>query len=199
MSRLQTFLFSAALLAVQTLSGATFATFNAVSNNARTGNLSGIDFSISPVTTSSLPSADLSGPNFSFDPGSASQTVLQHASANSWTISFNTAVPFLEVYAILWRPAAYSFSLTPTIASGLTNATLSTNSLLLPSNGGFGSGILTFTNVTELSLTTSFTGGGVQQTQFAVPGAAIPEPSTLSLLAAGTAFLLYRAKRQLRA
>jgi hypothetical protein len=181
------------ILAANPLSAASFATFNTPLGATSTGILGGVPFTITSLTSPSLPTANLSGSNYSADPGSASQQVLQHGSANDWTITFNSAIPALEVYAVSWRPASYSYSLTPTIASGLANGSIAGNTLTVDTSG-FGNGIITFNNVTTLSLNTSFTGGGLQQLQFAVPGSNIPEPATALLVAGPLAFLLWRRR-----
>jgi hypothetical protein len=181
------------IMTVQPLSAAVFATFNTPLGSTSTGSLAGVGFTITGLTSASLSTADLSGANFSADPGPASQQVLQHGSANDWTITFDSPIPTLEVYAIFWRPAGYAYSLTPTIASGLTNSSIAANTLTV-GTGVFGNGIITFSNVTTLSLDTTLSGGGVQQLQFAVPGAAIPEPATAPLLAVSFAFLIWRCR-----
>jgi len=80
----------------------------------------------------------------------------------------------------------YTFDQTPTIQSGLADATISGNSLVVTSSTTFYSGILSFPGqLTSLSLLTPQTGNSAVNGYTMSCNAAVPEPSTLGLLACG--------------
>ena len=180
-----------------------FATWSDVNN----GVLDGVDFTVSASNgLFGINSANLSGPSYN-PPGSSSQTALFYAAFTDLTITFESPVPDLLLYASFWRgtgsganPALYDFSATPTILSGLTITTLTGNQLALPSSD-FSSGILSFAaSITSLTITSNAVSGSLQALTLAViqPLNSVPEPGALILvgvLAAGAAVWMARRRR----
>lgn len=128
---------------------------------------------------------------------------LQYSSADNWTATFSPPISRLALYINVWRgsqtssadpPAVYSFSQSFDVVTGLQDVTHAANQLIMPDTGGdfgFHSGIIVFPGVIS-SLNVVRTGqaaGNLQALTFAVP-----EPSTLALVAIGCAAIGWRRR-----
>jgi hypothetical protein len=135
--------------------------------------------------TSSKPSqlfltpADLTPAAFSFASGSKTQETVEYSVSDTWTVTFNAAVPRLLLDTKFWRGTSsqappptvqYTFNTPFTIRSGLDIAGISGNTLSLPADSGFFDGIIEFDNVKTLSVTTNATGASAQLLTFAMVG-----------------------------
>lgn len=137
---------------------------------------------------------DLSGIDFN-PPGSASQQVFRASVGSSITWSFAQPVEDFLLYVVNWRGSSsggptddlYTFNQTPTIQSGLAGVTISGNSLVVGANN-FYNGILSFPGpLTSLSLAAPVGASSTlsARNEYTMSFNAVPEPSTLGLLACG--------------
>lgn len=106
--------------------------------------------------------ADLSGPDFAAAPLSSSQEMLDYSFNSNWFVNFPSTMNEVLVFAKSWRGPnllsdppffEYTFSQPFTILSGFAGATISGNTLQIPSDT-FRDGILRFAGpFTSLSVT----------------------------------------------
>ncbi len=156
-----------------------------------------------------LGALNMSGSDYN-PPGASNQQYVDVDQDSSIAWTFDQPVEDLLLYVNSWRGASgsaggppdglYTFDQTPTIQSGLADGTISGNSLVVTSDTFFYSGILSFPGqLTSLSLLTPATGnsGG---NGYTMSFTAVPEPSTLGLLACGAVggFAVARRTRRRR-
>lgn len=146
----------------------------------------------------SLENLNLSGSNFSAAPGPSVALVPTYEVRDNWSAHFSTVLPALDLYLVFWRgifandfePAVnfnYTFGSPFTVLSGLAGATHTGNTLQV-STTGFYSGIVEFTNVADLALTTDTLGHSAQGLTFGLPTATlVPEPASLPLMSLAVA------------
>lgn len=146
------------------------------------GTLDGVTVTMSNLLDGgSISSGDLSGADYAAAPLSAQSEVLEYSTGSDWTATFSQPVSRLALYASFWRgifaevsPVTYTFSQPFTIVSGLSQATVSGNTLTLPSSG-FHDGIILFTGpLSRLSVTTNSQTYSSQALTFAL----LPHPDT---------------------
>ena len=163
-------------------------------------------YGIAPNTLGAL---NMSGPD-SNPPGASNQQYVDVNQDTSIAWAFDQPAKDLLLYVNFWRGAGgslggppnglYTFDQPPTIQSGLADATISGNSLVVTSNTSFYSGILSFPGqLTSLSLLTPATGSGAGN-GYTMSFTAVPKPSTLGLLACGAVggFAVARRTRRRR-
>ena len=155
-------------------------------NNTSSGNMSGSDFD---------------------PPGSSSQQYVDVDQDSSIAWTFDQPVEDLLLYLYFWRGAGasaggppnglYTFDQAPAIQSGLADATISGNSLIVTSSNVFYSGILSFPGpLTSLSLLTPQTGGSGGN-GYTMSFSAVPEPSAIALLASTACGAAFVARKNL--
>jgi len=116
------------------------------------GTLQGIPFVITNLNGTSFSSWDYTGSDFSVAPLSANQRSSEYQGESDWTITFNTPISNLRVYARWWRTDNYIFSQSFTLLSG-SGFTISGDTLI---TSGWGNGIIEFVGpITSLSVTAS--------------------------------------------
>lgn len=151
-----------------------------------TGTLNGVGFTFTGLNGPGFFPTNLSGGNYSYAPLSNNQQTLSYAVGSNWTVTFNSPISTLDLYAVFWRgPANYTFSQAFAIELGLVGVSAVGNTLSTTST--FSSGILELTNVTTLSVNSSLGGASNQALTFSAPSApaSVPEPAPLLVLSAG--------------
>lgn len=171
------------------------------------GELNGVDVNFS--AGSSFFSTDLSGSDYAAAPLSSSQQIASYSANSDWTATFSSPVSDLLLYPVFWRgsssnPTTYTFDQPFTILSGLGAATVSGNTLSVPSN--FVSGVIQFNDpVSSLSVTTNSINVANQPLTFGVemnntPPQPVPEPMTIfgsaTALGFGALFKRKNSKKQ---
>ncbi|MGF1502644.1 MAG: hypothetical protein ACFBSD_12590 [Paracoccaceae bacterium] len=126
---------------------------------------------------------------------------------SDWTITFDSPISDLRVYAASWRgvfaggpdPVEYGFSSDLSILSQDGDFTLIASDTVTTGTSGSAEGIFEFAGpITSLTLNTSATGSLAQEVTFGVdaPSEVIPLPLPAALLLTGLAGLGLAARRR---
>ena len=171
-----------------------FTNWASSSGGTATGSVNGVNFTVSGLGASSLDSANLTGSNFTGFTGSASQGTIDMESSDQLTITLDSTVGTLYFYTVFWRgnaggaqlaDPAYTFSAPFTVLAGETAGSVAGDTLTVPS--GFASGVLAFSNIQTLTISTNNVSGNIQELTFGLSDA--PEPTTATLMGIGVAVL----------
>ena len=142
------------------------------------------------------------GPDFAAGPLCSTSGQLSYQFGSDWTATLEEPVRALLVYAKVWRgpygdfhPVTYRFDAPFTIASGLTQASVSEDDTLLSLPVSvFHDGILRFDGpISSLGVDTNITGGGSQRMTLAVE---TPEPGAAATALAALATLIAVVRRR---
>lgn len=135
------------------------------------GDLAGHDLNLTGLLSApTISIRDLSGPAYSGAPLSSSEEMLIYGYGSHWTVTFESPIENLLLYATSWRgttgtgdDVTYTFDRPFTILSGFPNGIINGSTLLLPS-GSFENGILLFEGaVSSLSVSGVNSPGGFSQ------------------------------------
>jgi hypothetical protein len=122
---------------------------------------------------------DLSGSDFSFAPLAAVEQTLDYSQNSNISLTFARPVPGLKLYLVFWRTGTYTLNRSFVIRSG-TNFTQSGNQITVA--GGFGSGIIEFTDTfSSLTILSSAFGSGAFSRQSLQLAAPVLDPPILTL------------------
>ena len=180
------------------------------------GSLNGVSFNTTGFSSGVfdvLQTQNFSGADFSAAPVGVVQALAYSANV-SWSVTFSSPVTNLYLIVDAWRgiynftgvdpTSTYTFNLPFSVASGLSGASVSGNTLSLPdfgassSEGGFFNGVLLFTGpVTTLSVSAAAPNPGGQDLTFVTSSSTVPEPSSMLLMSVGAiASILFILRRK---